>query len=396
MSKETPFLLSKVECPICKTVNELETIKVGAYQENGRDTDFCPLGITWRYERYEAYNPLLFFAATCSHCLYTREFNKKFKDWKNDNNYRTYRLKTIKANHLEKMAPADSPIRELGSGIDPAQYPNESAILKLHLAVFDEQLAERPIDLDLGRFYLRIAWIYRFINYGENPVDQLVKGLVSELVSKYNALPSKLTPFKDELKKFSGHIDSHFVSENLSAQQKSELLPFKEKFEEAINEIVPSFESITTSLETIENLVNEYKEVAMGGEETFGGLGFKNHNSFTDFLTAIKQNWGGIVTTEHEALEKAVFHYKQAMEDSKSISAGNHQIQATYLIAELSRKIGDYDGARQYFNSTIKYGQEFVYKNRRDQSRTALARKILELAIEQGKLNLAASKKVSG
>ncbi len=68
MLKDSAFLLSKVECPICKTVNEFETIKVGAYVENGRDTDFCPMGITWKYSRYEAYNPLLFFTATCTHC----------------------------------------------------------------------------------------------------------------------------------------------------------------------------------------------------------------------------------------------------------------------------------------------------------------------------------------
>ena len=51
-----------------------------------------------------------------------------------------------------------------------------------------------------------------------------------------------------------------------------------------------------------------------------------------------------------------------------------------------------YDGAKQYFNSTIKTGQEFIYKNRDDKSRTALTRKILELAIEQGKLNMEALK----
>jgi len=38
------------------------------------------------------------------------------------------------------------------------------------------------------------------------------------------------------------------------------------------------------------------------------------------------------------------------------------------------------------FNSTIKHGQEYIYQNRKDSSRTALARKILELAIEQGRV----------
>ncbi len=88
-------------------------------------------------------------------------------------------------------------------------------------------------------------------------------------------------------------------------------------------------------------------------------------------------------------MEKAIQYYIEALQDGRTIAPGNQQLQATYLIAELSRRIGDYDGAKQYFNSTIKYGQEFIYQNRQDQSRTALARKILELALEQGKVNLA-------
>jgi tetratricopeptide (TPR) repeat protein len=98
------------------------------------------------------------------------------------------------------------------------------------------------------------------------------------------------------------------------------------------------------------------------------------------------------VLDEQEALEAAVEYYKKAFEDGRSISAGNQQIQASYLIAELSRRIGKYEDGKQYFNTTIKYGQEFIYQNRRDQSRTALARKILELAIEQGRENMDALK----
>jgi len=122
MSNESPFFLTKVECPICKTLNEFETIKVGSYVENGRDTDFCPLEIRWRFQRYQAYHPLVYFTGTCSNCFYTREFTNSYKEWKNDNNYRTYRLKTIKARHLDQLATADSVIKRMGEAIDIARY----------------------------------------------------------------------------------------------------------------------------------------------------------------------------------------------------------------------------------------------------------------------------------
>ena len=111
MAKDSPFLLFKVECPICKTLNEFEMVRVGAYTEEGRDTDFCPLNVNWRFPKYQAYNPLVFFTATCSNCYYTRELTNSFKDWKNDNTFRTYRLKAVKDKHLEQLSTAGSVIK---------------------------------------------------------------------------------------------------------------------------------------------------------------------------------------------------------------------------------------------------------------------------------------------
>ncbi|NOY88187.1 MAG: DUF2225 domain-containing protein, partial [FCB group bacterium] len=179
MSNESPFYLSKVECPICKTINEFETIKVGSYYENGRETDFCPKDIKWRYPRYQSYNPLVYFTATCSNCYYTREFTTNFKEWKNDHNFRTYRLKSVKEKHRDQLATADSVLKRLGEAIDISRYPNESAIIKLHLAIFDELLlGDRASNLDLGRFYLRVGWVFRNLGKGESPHIQFLKGLL--------------------------------------------------------------------------------------------------------------------------------------------------------------------------------------------------------------------------
>src|SRR5512136_1351997 len=97
---ESPLFLTRVECPVCGTVNEYETIRVGAYTEGERETDFSPSFIKWRNPKYQKYHPLLFFAATCTQCHYTREFNAKFKEWSKDNHFRAYRLKVIKERHI--------------------------------------------------------------------------------------------------------------------------------------------------------------------------------------------------------------------------------------------------------------------------------------------------------
>ena len=105
----------------------------------------------------------------------------------------------------------------------------------------------------------------------------------------------------------------------------------------------------------------------------------------------VKKKWAGIAANEHQALEKAVDYYKRAFEESKGIAAGNQQIQASYLIAELSRRIGLFDQAKEFFASTVKHGQEFIQKHREDKAQTALSRKILELATEQNRVMAAQS-----
>ncbi len=192
MTTESPFFLTKIECPICKTINEFETIRLGAYTERERDTDFCPTDRVWRNPRYQAHNPLLYFTAACSNCFYTREFSNSLKDWKQDSYFRTFRLRLIKERHLELLAQADSVIKSVGLALDPSRYPNETAVLKLILAIIDESLNERISELDLGRFYLRIGWLFREMESSENPNLQIIKGSLIDIDNKFDKLRAHL------------------------------------------------------------------------------------------------------------------------------------------------------------------------------------------------------------
>ncbi len=350
------------------------------------------MNIKWRYPRYQSYNPLAFFTAVCSNCYFTREFSNSYKEWKTDNNFRSFRLKSLKGKHLDQLAVSDSIIKSMGQAIDMAQFPNESAIIKLLLAIYDELLCDRVNNLDMGRFYIRVGWIYRDLNKGENPNVQFLKGLLMEVDNKFNTFKNAVQINSKELAGFHRHLQAHFETKELSNEVKSHILPYREKFENEITALKEYFSQGNEMLENLANMMNEYKAVALGGDPSGEGAAFGNQRSFMDFMLDIKKRWPNAVTGEKEALEKAVHYYKEAFKTGREITPGNQQIQASYLIAELSRRIGDYDGAKQYFNSTIKTGQEFIYNNRNDKSRTALTRKILELAIEQGKLNMEALK----
>ena len=386
MSNDSPFFNSRIECPVCKTVNEYESIKVGAYVESERDTDFCPTGIKWRYEKYESYNPLVFFIATCSTCCYSREFTSSFKDWQSASHFKTYRLKTVRAGHLAQLGDGDSVIKKFASGLDVSRYPNESAIIKLHLAILDEELSERPNFLDLGRWYLRLGWVFRDLGKGENPNKGFLKGLLAEIKSQYNQLLASVNNTKEISSVFKRHLNAHFETDKISAEMKLLMMPFKDQFIAKLEEFEKSAELNQQQLNSLENLLEEYQTMTVGAYDGDNAGSFGGFPAFTDFLSDISENWDGCVINERQSLTKAAHYYKQAFIDGHHISQGNQQVQALYLIAELSRRTGQHDQAKEYFASTIKHGQELIYRHREDKSQTALARKILELAIEQNKI----------
>jgi len=389
MTSEVPFYLAKVECPVCKTVNEFETIKVGAYTEKGRDTDFCPSSITWRNPKYSAYNPLLYFTATCENCFYTREFTKNYKEWKNDSYFKTYRQKSIKDQHLNLLSESDSVIRAIGEKLDASRYPLQTALLKLTLAVLDETLNEKPSNLDLGRFYIRIGWLYRDMARGENPNQQSIKGHLVTIENKIDNLKSSLNDVNTNLYDVDHAITQEFEDDKIGSELKSILLPIRDKYDVELKSFHEMLKQLIGKIDDIEFVNNEHKQAALGGDSTDLESSYFEYKSFFEFLNQMSEKHRDIVLNEKEALTKAVEYYKLAFSEGRAIAQGNQQIQASYLIAELSRRIGQYEQAKEYFNTTIRSGQEFVYRNKGDRSRTALARKILELAIEQARDNRA-------
>ncbi|MFH1701041.1 MAG: DUF2225 domain-containing protein [Candidatus Zixiibacteriota bacterium] len=390
MGMDSPLFLSKIECPVCGTINEFETIRVGAFTEGERQADFCPSIIKWRNPRYQKYHPLLFFTVTCSKCFYTREFNSAYKEWNKDNNFRTYRQKIIKERHLEELSSGDSFVKLIGQSINHEKYPDESAILKLTLAAYDELLYEHPANLDLGRFYLRIAWMFRYMNAGDETIIEAPQLMHMEDIERaISDLDNWLSGFSRNTDYLANAVDAYCEQ---SAENNDEIESEKENYAR----LIESLKDLGTNGMAVLNDFRGQLKASRASVSMAAGLdsgdAFHNFGSFGEFLFSLKRYWDGVVCAEMEAIRLAVKYYIAAYESGKQIASGNPTLQATYLIAELSRQIGDHDTARQYFNSTIKKGQEFINEIRGDRTRTALARKILEMAMKQGKRNLAEAK----
>lgn len=387
---ESPLFLTRVECPVCGTVNEYETIRVGAYTEGERETDFSPSFIKWRNPRYQKYHPLLFFAATCTQCHYTREFNAKFKEWSKDNHFRAYRLKVIKDKHTRDLEAPGSLIKMVGEVLDNERYPHETAILKLLLAAYDELLYEHPSDLDLGRFYLRIAWMFRHLQTGQSPSSPDGKS------QGHNDYEKAVTDLEIWLAGWRRNMEyltaaGEFCFSSVPPAE-AENGPLTERFNAVLSRADEFHRTGEQLIADLRSLVSDARALGTGGSEASADQAFYEYPDFKSFLARLITIWNGVPRDEFEARRFAAKYYKNAFENGKEISHGNQTLQAAYLIAELSRQTGDHDTARQYFNTTIKMGQEYINEIRGDRTRTALARKILELALAQGKRNLAEAK----
>jgi uncharacterized protein (DUF2225 family) len=211
MSKvQEPLFYSQLECPICKTVNEYENIKAGSYTETGRDTDFCPTGRVWQNPVYQKFDPLLFFTGTCKKCFYTREFNAEYKNWQKDSAFKTYRLKAIQEKHLAEFLKEKGIVKLLGSHLDHNRYPFESAVIKFLLAIYDEKLLDRPSKLDLGRYFLRIGWLFRA---NKDCLDSDSTGgahFLTNLKNSANAASKLLPDCENRLKEISKTLQDDF------------------------------------------------------------------------------------------------------------------------------------------------------------------------------------------
>jgi len=389
MAMESPLFLTRVECPVCGTLNEFETIRVGAYTEGERETDFCPSIIKWRNPKYQKYHPLLFFTSTCSHCFYTREFNNRFREWSRDNNFRTYRLRTVKEKHLSELAAEESFIKLIGLLIDGDKYPDETAVLKLILAIYDELLCEHPSHLDLGRFYLRIAWLFRHGGAAAGPYENApVSPTLVDLEQATGELRTWLAGLGRNIEYLRQAASSHLERQGTDNEKAGD-----ESTRRGYDGIFKRLAGVETEcgaiVSDLEATLTAARPEAVAASVSGEGNPFYQHASFGDFLSGLARIWDGVPRHEHDALRFAVRNYIKAFENGKEIDHGNQSIQAAYLISELSRRIGDHDTARQYFNTTIKMGQEYINEIRGDRTRTALTRKLLEMALAQGKKNLA-------
>lgn len=382
MSHNSHTIFSEVVCPLCQTVNQFETVNATTLNESERDSDFSQKEIHWVDSSLDSIHPLLYYVAVCRNCYFAIELTDSFINWQGHPSL-IQKFKSIKPFHLEKLSEFNSPVKKLGEALNIEQFPNRSAIIKILLAIFDELINDDPDPLQLGRYYIRIGWLYRFIISTESEKFTKLKNKLSNIDKFYSEFNENISNTKTGFDNFSAQLKGHLNSDEITGKFNSSKELQEDKFANSLNDLISSFEQLQDDLNDFDIKFSEYKNSILGRYSNNSILDYSSDDDeFYEFLSQVKSEDDSIVLNEKEALYKAVRYFIDALDNS--LKTTNHRrLQVLYLTGELSRRIDDHETAKKYFNMTISEGQKLIRENINDQPRLALPKKILELTTEQ-------------
>jgi hypothetical protein len=364
MTRENPIYTVSIECPVCKNANQFESIRVGAYTESDRDTDFCPTGRQWRNPEFQKVNPLVYSMAACKSCLYTRELDGNYKNWQRDVSFKMYKQKSLREAHLKAFAEPDGALRRLGTRLDLARFSNETGVNKLLLGILDELLQE-PVDaLNVARYFLRIAWLFR--EAGGPPAATNAHLATAHRVR--DALTGNRARWNAWFEQTKGLLDAmrhEFPGENVG---------------EGI--LVRIDGEVAALLAGWETMIGQIPDGVEPGESPAAYFEFASHR---EFLQNLRQRWDVVPLDEDDALAQALKYYRSYFENCRAFPSPEQEMQTSYLIAELARRTHQLQLASDYFNHAIRKGQQLVHEFRNDAQRVNYIRKLLEMSFEQGK-----------
>jgi uncharacterized protein (DUF2225 family) len=180
---KNPFYIQKVKCPVCDAKNDQRWFHAKIFSERNVDLDKHVGKYMWADKSFKRYLPNLYYIWHCNNCHYTDSYLTYENPMKDTfNNFRFLKEAFIDQYHddprIEKI------INKLGENIDYNKMHHYQAI-KLHLlAIYIQELMEEVEEQDvlkIGRYYLRLGWLFRELSADKNVSDK-VKITLTKLI----------------------------------------------------------------------------------------------------------------------------------------------------------------------------------------------------------------------
>jgi hypothetical protein len=160
--EDLPYLIFYIECPTCGEGNSYEKPKEGVFRFSKIEEDGHPVDVEAAHAYLAHKTPLEFFWATCENCFFTAEIDDQtFRTWKKVPEYHNQFIKGVIHRYNELSDQREGLAYELGRVIEEIGRPFEIVLNKFLLGIYCETLKKRISLYNMGRYYLRIGWIYR-------------------------------------------------------------------------------------------------------------------------------------------------------------------------------------------------------------------------------------------
>jgi len=164
-------------------MNEQRWFQAKTYSERNVDLDKHVQQYMWTDKAFERYHPPLYYMWHCYNCHYTDsylDFENPTKD--PFNNFHLLKDAFIDQYHDDPRV--EKIIDKLGENIDYDRMNYYQAI-KMHLlAIFIQEMIEDPEERDdfkIGRYYLRLGWLYNELNQKKEVSDK-IKNTLEKLI----------------------------------------------------------------------------------------------------------------------------------------------------------------------------------------------------------------------
>ncbi len=176
---KSPFYIRKTKCPVCDAANEQRWFHSKIYSERNVDLDKHVGKYMWTEKAFENYLPHLYYIWHCPNCHYSdyyAEYGNPLKD-----QYSNFRfLKDAFIDKYHDDPRVEKIVDKLGENIDYNKMNYYQAI-KLHLlAIFIQEIMEETEERNvfrIGRFYLRLGWLYREVDSNKDVSDKIINTL---------------------------------------------------------------------------------------------------------------------------------------------------------------------------------------------------------------------------
>ncbi|MCI0530635.1 MAG: DUF2225 domain-containing protein [candidate division Zixibacteria bacterium] len=385
MSKEqiSPIETILVDCPSCNASFLGKKINPEAYRVLETDTDFFPQKSSWLSAGQNQYNPLHYLMQTCPACFFTLEINHLPVRNPLADEGDTHPHKNQIERHKAEFTKPGSVVDKLAHNFRISADPFTQAIFKYLLGIYDEKLKDQYSNYCLGRYYLRLGWLFRDkddVRYNSSyfPWADLESRL-SQLSNKHKNYLSQISQLKELLEK-------HFLS--VDVQPGSEDKGAPENYREV-------FEMLDRELDPAEKELKQLWELLNGklvSTTPFGREHFTQKMDLASRLVDLKTVWVGTPLNETEALKFALSYYEDFFKGIPVDHIQGPRIQTAYLIGELYRRVGEYPQSQKYFTLAIGLAQRKI-EQEKESYRSAFAQKIMELAHQQKTLSIAQEKR---